>query len=498
VPNRSDVDAVERELLRRQPALLGGLIGTFDDVFARVAAGAGARVATDAQATLALRRSVGRARLNGLSPAARSAGFADALREALRELQSGLVAPERVDGAIGALYRAYREELAALGLCDRDGLRALAVERLRSDLGAWDGAPVFAYGFEDLTGAEWGLLEALAARAEVTVSLPYEPGRPAFALLRRTAEDLAALAEGRIEELPPRFGEVAHPAIAHVERGLFGDARGEAPPIDGALRFFEGAGTRGALELVAEEVLALVRGGTPPERIGVVCPSVERWRAPLETAFATLGIPHAVEGPVRLPQTAFGGALLELLRFAWLGGDRRTLFAFLRSPYSGLARANVDFVEGRLRGRAIVAGERVEEEAQAIRGAPLPHVDALRSAASPVEAVRELAGAMLRAAHGLEAPPVGEASREDLRTHEAVSRLLAELDAWAELAEPVGREDVVGALERLAVHAVRAAEPGRVAVVDLLRARTRRFDVVFVLGLEEGSLPRRDGRVQAV
>ena len=34
-------------------------------------------------------------------------------------------------------------------------------------------------------------------------------------------------------------------------------------------------------------------------------------------------------------------------------------------------------------------------------------------------------------------------------------------------------------------------EPGRVAVLDLLRARTRRFEVVFVLGLEEGSLPRR-------
>jgi len=29
-------------------------------------------------------------------------------------------------------------------------------------------------------------------------------------------------------------------------------------------------------------------------------------------------------------------------------------------------------------------------------------------------------------------------------------------------------------------------------VLDLLRARTRRFDVVFLLGLEEGSLPRRD------
>src|SRR5436190_1168333 len=38
---------------------------------------------------------------------------------------------------------------------------------------------------------------------------------------------------------------------------------------------------------------------------------------------------------------------------------------------------------------------------------------------------------------------------------------------------------------------MRGDEEGRVAVVDLMRARTRRFDVVFVLGLEEGSLPRR-------
>jgi hypothetical protein len=33
VPNRSDVERVERDLLRRRPALLGGSIGTFDDLF---------------------------------------------------------------------------------------------------------------------------------------------------------------------------------------------------------------------------------------------------------------------------------------------------------------------------------------------------------------------------------------------------------------------------------------------------------------------------------
>jgi RecB family exonuclease len=491
VPNRSDVDAVERELLARRRALLGGTIGTFDDVFERVAGAAGGPVASEAQQLLVLRRSIARTRLNGLSPAARSAGFSDALREAIRELQAALVEPDALGGQLGALYRAYREELGALGLCDRELLRARAVERLASDFGAWNGEPVFAYGFEDLTAAEWSLLEALAARAEVTVSLPYEPGRPAFALLRKTADGLARLAGGRIEELPPRYGDVAEPAVAHVERALFSDAPGAPPPLDGAVRFFEGAGTRGALELVAEEVLALVRGGTPPERIGIVCPSVERWRAPLGTAFGTLGIPHAVESPLRLPQTAFGQALLSLLRFAWLGGDRRALFAYLRSPYSGLARASIDFVEGRLRGRAIIAGERVEEEATSLRGAPLPAVDALREG-SPVEAVRGRAAAMLRAAYGLESPPTGEAANDDLRAYEAVSRLLDELDGWGALAEPVAREDVVAALERLTVRAVRAAEPGRVAVLDLLRARTRRFDMVFVVGLEEGVLPRRE------
>ncbi len=37
VPNRSDVERVERQLLCRQPCLLGGWIGTFDDLFARLA-----------------------------------------------------------------------------------------------------------------------------------------------------------------------------------------------------------------------------------------------------------------------------------------------------------------------------------------------------------------------------------------------------------------------------------------------------------------------------
>jgi hypothetical protein len=36
VPTRPDVELAERDLVRRRPALLGGMIGTFDDLFERV------------------------------------------------------------------------------------------------------------------------------------------------------------------------------------------------------------------------------------------------------------------------------------------------------------------------------------------------------------------------------------------------------------------------------------------------------------------------------
>ena len=489
VPQASDVAARERELLAKRPALLRGTIGTFDDLFRRLAPGQ--RTATEAQQTFVLRRAVARASLNGLSTSARSAGFVDALRDVVRELESGLIAPHALDGDLAELYRAYRAELGDLGLVDRELQRAAAVDRLGSEFDAWDGEPVFAYGFEDLTAAEWTLLQALAARTEVTVSLPYEPGRAAFEALRTTAEDLAALADGRIVELPARFDDVAHAAIAHVERRLFEDEPGPAPELEGAVRFFEGAGARGALELVAEEVLDLVRAGTPLERIAIVCPSLDRWRAPLETALSTLGIPYALETRRRLPQTPYGGALLALLRYAWLDADRQALFSYLRSPYSGLQRGNVDFVEGRLRGRAIAAAERVEAEMEALRGGSVPALDALRSGEEPVAAVRTLTTAMLGAAFGTDAPPVGEGSRGDLRAFEAVRTLLDELDGWTALAGPVSREEVVAALERATVRGASAGDPGRIAVTDLLRVRTRRLDAVFVLGLEEGSLPRR-------
>jgi ATP-dependent helicase/DNAse subunit B len=496
VPNAADVDPIERDLLARSGALLGGTIGTFDDLFRQIAwtdADGVRPLIGDAQRRLLLARIAGGSELDGLAESSRFPGFAHALGEAIADAEEGLLGPDDLDGPFAGLYARYRAELDRLGLWDRQLLRAHAAELVGRELGAWDGRPVFAYGFEDLTGAQWALVEALAGRCEVTISLPYEPGRVVFASLERTANDLAGLADGRVEELPPRSDWFDVPALAHLERTLFredavpGD---QPPPLDGAVRFLEAAGPRAALELVADDVLSLLRNGTRAEEIAVVCPGIERFRAPLATAFGAAGVPYAIEGSVPLERTPFGRALLGLLRYAWLGGTRRDLFGFLRSRFSGQPRSRVDFVEGRLRGRAVREPARVEEEAEKLLGHPLPLLGTAREG-SPTEAVVAVADAMLRAAYGLEAPPATPAAALDLRGHEAILAVARELDGWAGLGGRASREDLVAGLERAPVRLARSREPGRIAVLDLMRARTRRFAAVFVLGLEEGSLPRR-------
>ena len=182
-------------------------------------------------------------------------------------------------------------------------LRRRAIERLTGELDAWGDNPVLAHGFEDLTGAEWRLLEALSARTDVHVSIPYEPGRAVYASLRRTVDDLSALAGDDVVQLPPRAEEFLPPGLAHLERALFTDTPAREP-LDGSIRFLEGAGTRGTLELVAEEALALVRTGVraggdrgrlPVGRVGQA-----RTRGGLRRA----GGPGRVRGPRPAPVDA--------------------------------------------------------------------------------------------------------------------------------------------------------------------------------------------------
>ncbi len=353
---------------------------------------------------------------------------------------------------------------------------------------------MLAYGFEDLTAAEWGLLEALAARTEVTVSIPYEPGRAVFSSLGRTVEDLAGLAAGDVEELPRLSARPVPAALDHLERELFSDSPGAGVALTGAVAFLEGAGLRGTVELLGSEVLQSLEDGIPPERVAIVCESPDRWRASLDAVFPALGIAYAVEHGSRMAEAPLGRALLALLRFAWQEGTRGDLFTFLRSPFSGLERRSVDFVEGRLRGRAVVepgpgrGGERAAERGARPRA---------RRASERSEPGRR--GARPPAGDGSERVGPREPSDERRRTRRrtrATRRRCGRSTSSRRSSGRAGpRSRRTTCSRRWSARASGRSEPGetgRVAVLDYARARTRLFDVVFLLGLEEGSLPRRN------
>ena len=207
--------------------------------------------------------------------------------------------------------------------------------------------------------------------------------------------------------------------------------------------------------------------GTPLEEIALVVPSVERWRAPLETVLGTIGIPFAVEGRVRLGQTPFGQALLALLRFGGSGAAPRPL------RVSPLAVLRLHPLARRLsRGQAARRAaspthETVEAETvQARDGQPLPQLEALERGSAGRGGARAHDRDAARRARARGAAG-GRGARGDLRAYDAVGRLLDELDGWRSLGAELGADEVLAALEHAEVRLGSALERGRIAVLDL-------------------------------
>lgn len=510
VPTATDVAHYERELAG--PGVTLGRVTTFSGLIDEIALRAGYRRKrlTPLQRERVLSRAIASLRLQALAAPAAGGGFVKAAGRLIAELAQARVSSARLAAALrdwagsgptqvafsrdlAAIHRAYLDELIRLDSVDAEAFAWGALDALRALPDRWGATPVFLYGFDDLTPVELDTIETLSRQvgAQVTVSLTYEPDRPALVARATVVEELRGSAQSVVQlpALDEYYAAGSRQALHHLERDLF-----EPDPVTvdpgGAVTLMEAGGERAEAELVAAEVLAALAEGVPAEEIVVVCRSLSRSGELFERALARQGVPVTSSRHVPLEHTALGRALLGLTRWALLSPARRQvedLIAYLRHPGVVHPLDAVDRLEAGMRrdgARDASALPRPETE---LRPALLA-VDALRQArdlnGAVIESTRRLLAAPhLRAAHLL----AGE-EQLDARAAAAVLEALTQLRELDD-GRALPADELIGLLEGLQVPAHGPQPVRAVLVAEPLAIRARRFRRVLVTGLCEGEFP---------
>ncbi len=394
---------------------------------------------------------------------------------------------------LAAIYGGYRRALERIGRLDGELLAIRALDSLRLAPTRWGRTPVFCYGFDDLEPLQLDAIETLAHRvgAQVTISLPGEPGRSRSPSGRRRSRRCGPGAE-EVVALDPveRFYE--DPALHHLERSLFEDDPAATRDLGDAVALLEGGDERAEAELIGAEVERLVAAGCPPGDVAVVTRTGASVGALVAQALDARGIAHTAQRRERFADTSLGGGVLALLRAALLDGGASDLVRWLRVPGLIAQGAFVDRFEADLLKRGIgeLAPARAAWEAEHW---PLDALDRLAQAAARpgialLERVEREAESLFAAPSRREAAPL---DRWQAAVLAACRRTLGELRelARADTSLEGGAGAIVAALEGAVVELAPASEADAVLICDALALRARRVRALFVAGLQEGEFP---------
>jgi ATP-dependent helicase/DNAse subunit B len=504
VPTAADALHYRHELAGQGSVL--GAVTTFSGLAAEIARRARytARRLTLRQRDELLRVAVAATSLETLAESAGAPGFRRAAAELIAELERGLITPQRWQSALrawgredprrapyaedlGRIYQAYARECERRGWVDADLFAWRALDALRARPDRWGRDAVFFYGFDDLTRLERDAVETLArvAGTEVTVSLTYEPGRVALQARAEVAAELAPLAD-EVKELPARdehYVPAARAALHHLERQLF-EADPERADPGAAVVLLESGGERAEAELVAGQILALLRAGIPAEEIAVVYRSVARVAALVARVFGQYGIPVAAAYDVPFAHTPLGRAVRGAASCAFSpAATAQDLLAYLRVDGMLEHPELADGLDAELRRTGASSAAAARERL----GWNLGEIDALRTAADPSAELCRLARWLFALPHRASARVLAGDESLDARALAALERAVGEL---GEIGRRPDATELPALLEELMVPASAHGHGGEVRLAEPLQIRARRYRAVFVCGLQEGDFPR--------
>ncbi|MEI7646231.1 MAG: PD-(D/E)XK nuclease family protein [Chloroflexales bacterium] len=447
-----------------------------------------------------LRRLADEGELLHLAPVAHKPGLAAEVLALIDELQAAQATPEALavagvspyDADLAVIYAAYRAALARLGVADAAGRMARATAAIHADATLLADLELFVVdGFDQFTSLQLGLLRALCARAgRSLITLTGGPGeRPAHRRFRTTLTALrAALPEAELEYLSPATAPA--PPLAHAAATIFelvadhtpygGRAFGEGQtlpetlppdillPVAARCEREDGvspptADAAGAIQLISapdreREVRAALRhvrrllaAGTAPDHVAVIFRRAAPYAPLLREVAAEYGLPLAIAAGRPLAESPLVISLLAKLT---------PPAAELTPPAAATPDAYVSWLETLL-GWADTQAQEAGGERRDSDLDLLPHVALPANTASG--RLRRILADIADASRRLSEPP------------QSFKAFLADLQA------------AVGA----ASYDEQLPQPGRVAALDALAARSACFPHVVLIGLGEGEFPAR-------
>ena len=454
-------------------------------------------------------------------------GLSSALLKTAREVREAGV--DRVDDDdLMALLQAYAAELETLQLADDAEVSRRAVEIAQQGAHRWAGVPALVLDVA-LGTVDAGLVEALAVKADVVVTLPAGARCP----LDTAIVELGIEAEGD---------------LAQLQHGLFGQQAEDVAASGGQVQWWAASDEADEAEAIAKEVLQQSANGTPFDEMAVLTRDPATYTPHLVAAFERGGVPaHFSRGTV-WPDPS-GRALLALLDCAFEGLSARAFAEYLSLGMVPAAEREAAWVpaetdllptedgvaEGVSEEEASTSSERVVRaprrwDALLVDAAVIGGLDRWQRRLDGLHAqleaeaaqaalegdgradyrrrqaddAKELAAFALPIVEALAALPEGETwgawldaltelAAQSIARPERVLQVLAELAPMKDVG-PVSLTQVRRVLGAHLTDLRRAPEGrryGKVLVVGIDEARGLDFEVVFLPGVVERAFPRK-------
>jgi len=408
------------------------------------------------------------------------AGFQPEHRESLEELSlslrqsgSGDASVERLDSLLDVASGVF-DDLESKKLCHGSGLFSRAADLIaRSGEKFFPSRRVWVYGVSDATGVVMDLLESIL-RMPGSVLLADQPLVPGTLY-----EDGGPYAFTR--DLLARLHHLGLPESLPVEN------------VEADIRLLSASGSDGEVFALAQEIRALIDSGEPPERIGVVSRAPQSYRVAVRRHFRRLGIPFSGVGlsaPLGGKQRSVRALLALLMKREGLSVSR---WMAARSDYgsSETGRGKTLLYEagvGRLLDVHGVPEQVIKKEPKLgiwmDRAKELIEGLLSQPEESDFEGFRHWLESFTHQYLGWPLPDEAESG---------FLPLIAETGTDLDRLGLLSREEFLLVLDRCASGF--GEEPvggngGGVQFLDVMEARSRTFDHLFIVGLNRGVFPR--------